>query len=134
MTPAQLKQLAALAEVRKTRHLTELEAAMAEDRKLAAAIEDFARAPSQDLSGPGQALPFNQTALRHAWAEQNIAIAKKRRAELAVRIEKLRKVATRSLGTSEAIDQLTRNAEREEAEIRLRRAEREAPPPKPQPR
>jgi hypothetical protein len=129
MTPDQLRQLAALAEARKVKHLADLEAAMAEDRRLAEAIEGFARAPAQDMADATQPLPFAQTALRHAWAEQNIALARKRRADLAIRIAALRKVATRSLGMHEAIGKLTEQSAAEAKARAQGRREREAMPP-----
>ena len=135
MTPDQLRQLAALAEARKARDLAELEAAVSEDRRLVEAIEEFARLPMRDLESFGEnpgPMPYAQTALRMAWADQHIAIARKRRAELAKRIAQLRQVAAQSLGKHEALERLRERAAQDVAERRAARQEREAPPVKPQ--
>ncbi|MEM8569733.1 MAG: hypothetical protein AAGG56_02390 [Pseudomonadota bacterium] len=127
MRPDQLVQLTALAEARKARDLAELEAIVAEDRKLADAIEAYTKAPSQDLADSAE-IPFNQMARRLEWADQNIALARQKRAELASRIEELRKRAAVSLGKHEALTQLTKRSLRQREEQSAARTEREAPP------
>jgi hypothetical protein len=129
MKPEQLRQLAALAEARKSRDLASLEAVVSEDRQLVEAIEAYARAPAQDFSEAGGNLPFAQMALRQQWADRNIAIAQQRRAELAMKIAELRKIAALSLGKHKALQDLTDRAVRESAQQRLARQEREALPP-----
>lgn len=129
MKPEQLRQLAALADARKSRDLAALEAAISEDRQLVEAIEAYSRIPAQDFMETGATVPFAQMALRQEWANRNIVIAQRRRAELAVRIAALRKIAARSLGKHKALEDLTDRAVRDIAQQRLARQEREAPTP-----
>lgn len=127
MTPQQLRQLAELAEARRSRDLAELEAVVAEDRRLAQAIEGYARSHAQDMADADGELPFAQMALRIEWADRNIALARMQRAELAKRITELRKRAAVSLGKHRALEKLTDRAIRQEAEIQRTREEKEAP-------
>lgn len=127
MTPQQLRQLTELAEARRSRDLAELEAVVAEDRRLAQAIEGYSRSHAQDMADADGGLPFAQMALRIEWADRNIALARMRRAELAKRISELRKRAAVSLGKHRALEKLTDRAVRQETEIQRAREEKEAP-------
>ncbi|WP_424933857.1 hypothetical protein [Amaricoccus macauensis] len=132
MKPKQLRQLTALAEARRSRDLAALEAAMNEDRRLAQAIDHYAKSPALDLREDGGAFQFNQMALRQQWADRNIALARQQRVELAKRIAGLRKKAASSLGKHEALEKLTEQANKSQAETERTRTEREAPVPQPQ--
>jgi hypothetical protein len=132
MTPAALRQLAALAEARGSRDLAVLDALLLEDRRLAAEILEIAAAPARDLAEGGIAIaPIAQQALRFAWLEQHIAALRRRRAELAPRIRQARAEATRSLGKHQALEHLTEHAEQASDLLREARSEREAMPPEP---
>lgn len=131
MKASDLRRLTALAEARKQRDLAELEALAAEDRRLAEDIEGYARIPAEDFREAGDALPMAQLAMRLEWADRNIAIATRRRAELHRKIAHLRRRAAVSLGKHQALEKLTERSARREAERRLGREEREAPPPSP---
>lgn len=132
MKPERLRQLAALAEARRSRDLAALDALLLEDRRLAAEILEIAAAPARDLAEGGIAIaPIAQQALRFAWLERNIAILRRRRADLAPRIARARAEATRSLGKHHALEHLTDRAVRSDARIRDARSEREAPPAEP---
>lgn len=132
MTPDALRQLAALAEARRSRDLAVLDALLMEDRRLAAEILEVAAAPARDLAEGGIAIaPIAQQALRFAWLEQRIAALRRRRAELAPRIAQARAAATRSLGKHQALEHLTERAEVAAERRREARSEREAMPPGP---
>jgi hypothetical protein len=128
MKPQQLRQLTALAEARKSRDLAELEALTSEDRRLAEAIEAYARAPARDILEGAEGMPLAQLALRLEWADRNIAIAHRQRVELGERIAALRKRAAVSLGKHQALEKLTERAFRQQAERVLAREDKEAVP------
>jgi hypothetical protein len=127
VTPAGLRALAGLVEARKARDLARLEGLVAEDRRLEAEIAELAATGSRDLA-EGAALPLARQGLREIWAEQRIRAARRRRAELAARIRAARAEAVQSLGRHRALEHLVEGADRSEAQRRLARAEREAPP------
>jgi hypothetical protein len=128
MKPSQLRQLTDVAEARKVRDLAELEALTSEDRRLAEAIEAYARAPAQDLLDSGENVPLAQIALRMEWADRNIAIARRQRAALAGRIAVFRKRAAVSLGKHQALEKLTERSIRRRADLAQAREEKEAAP------
>lgn len=130
MTPSKLRQLGRLAEARKLRDLADLEAAVAEDRMLRQRILDLASTPIRDMAEGLIAMPVAQQEVRQVWAQRQIALCRARRAELAGRIEALRRNAARSLGKHEAIGKLVGSAEAEASEAQRARSEREAPPHK----
>jgi hypothetical protein len=127
MTPAALRQLAGLADVRKVRELARLDALLTEDRRLAAEIAELAATGVRDLASDA-ALPLGRQALRLAWAEQRIALARWQRTALAAEIAAARRLAAVSLGKHQALERLTEASDRASAQVRAARAEREAPP------
>ena len=127
MTPRDLRRLMALADVRKARDLARLEALLAEDRRLAAEVAELAQTGARDLA-EGIEMPLRQQALRLAWAEQRIAVARQRRAALIPEIARARTAAAQSLGKHRALENLVENADRAVIRVRSDRAEREAPP------
>jgi len=132
VTPEALRQLAALAEARRSRDLAVLEELLLEDRRLAAEILEIAAAPARDLAEGGIAIaPIAQQALRFAWLERHIAALRRRRAELAPRIAQARAEASRSLGKHQALEHLSGRAEQAADREREARSEREAMPPAP---
>jgi hypothetical protein len=127
VTPAALRALAGLVEARRARDLARLEGLVAEDRRLEAEIAELAAVGCRDVA-EAEALPLARQGLREIWAEQRIRAARRRRAELAARIRAARADAVQSLGRHRALEHLVEGAERSEAQRRLARAEREAPP------
>jgi hypothetical protein len=127
MTSAELRRLLALAEVRRSRDLARLEAALAEDRSLEAEIAELAATARRDLAEGD--LPPAQQGLRLTWADQRIARARQRRWALASEVAALRVQAAQSLGKHRALEHVLERAATAEMRTRSARAEREAPPP-----
>ena len=129
MTPVALRRLVALADARKARALSLLNAALREDRHLSDEAAALARAPAEDGGAGGAPMPMKLIGLRHAWAEARISAIRRRRSELAAEIARLRAAAAVSFGKHQALDRLADGAEADEVRRRDARAEREAPPP-----
>jgi hypothetical protein len=128
VTPAALRQLAALAEARKAQALARLDAALAEDRRLEAEALELALTPSEDLAEPCPAMPLPRHGVRLAWADRKAGLIRARRAALAGEITRLRALAATTLGRHAALKHLGERAETLEDRLRDGRAEREAPP------
>jgi hypothetical protein len=123
-----LRRLGRLAEVGRARDLARLEALMSRDRALEREIRTLAATGSLDLASGFAALPPAQQGLRHAWATQRIAEARRSRAALAPEIAAARAAAARSLGRHEALETLADRAGREDAARRASRAEMDGSP------
>ncbi|WP_299131848.1 hypothetical protein [uncultured Amaricoccus sp.] len=130
MTPARLRELLRLAEARKSGNLARLDALLAEVRACEAEIEDAARTVVQDLAAAAE-MPMAQLALRQIWADQRVAQARRRMAALEPRVAEARATALQSLGKHAALEKLIDHADRDAAQVRAARAERDAPPPPP---
>lgn len=129
MTPARLRDLMKVVEARKTRDLAQLEALQARARGLEAEIEEARSLHARDAAEAGLAqVPFAFVGLRLKLADHLVAQAERRRAELQPEIEAARAQAAESLGKHSALEKLLENTEREQAALRLTRAERDAPP------
>lgn len=128
MTPDALRRLVALADARKARALTLLDAALREDRRLDDEAVAIARAPIEDGVGGDSPMPMRLIGVRHAWAEARVAAIRRRRGELAAEIARLRAAAAVSFGKHQALDRLADRSEADETRQRDARAEREAPP------
>jgi hypothetical protein len=132
VTPAILRQLLQIAEVRKSRDLAALEALVAADRACEAEIEELSDTHARDWADGAAALtPLFQQGLRLVWADARIAEVRKRREVLADRIAGAREAAIQSLGKHEALEQMIKEVEREAKHLRATRAERDAPPAAP---
>lgn len=129
-TAARLRALASLVEARKARDLAQLDSLMAEDRRLAAEMDDLARTPTRDAAEGGTALPHDRQAARLTWMERRMTALAEARAALRTPIAAARAAAIQSLGKNEALDHLVDRETRAAAQRRAARAEREAPPAK----
>jgi len=129
VTPEALRRLLGLADARKARALTLLDAALREDRRLAAEAQALARTPAEDAAPDGVPMPMRLIGLRHAWAEARLAAIRRRRTDLGAEIARLRALAAVSFGKHQALDRLVGRSEAHAAGRRAARAEREAPPP-----
>ncbi len=127
MTPAALRDLRRLMDARKARDLARLDRLMSEDRRLEGEIAALAATGARDLAEG--ALPLAEQGRRLAWAAARARAAELRRRALAGEIRAARAAAVQSLGKHEALGHLSDRADRETAQRRAARAEREAPPP-----
>ena len=129
VTPAALRRLAALAEARRARDLARLDGLLAEDRRLVAEIAALAGTAARDLA-EGVALPLAQQGLRQAWADQRdaggAAAAGRARARGSGRRGPRRCRASASTGRWRSWWRARTGAA---AQLRIARAEREAPAP-----
>jgi hypothetical protein len=131
MTPQALARLLQLTSAKKQRELALLDQLLAEERALEAEIDELAATAARDLEA-GEALPLAQQAVRLAWADQRMRVARQRQAALAPAIRAARAAAAQSLGKHEALEHLAGRADRTARQQRDARAEREAPPAEPQ--
>lgn len=116
--------LAGLFGALKARDLALLDRLRAEDRRLEAEIAAVAAGVAADAEAEPP-LPPAQRALRLAWADRRIALARAARARLAGEIDMARRVAAVSLGKERAVETLSDRARRAAAHARAARAERE---------
>lgn len=116
--------LAGLFGALKARDLALLDRLRAEDRRLEAEIAAVAAGVAADAEAEPP-LPPAQRALRLAWADRRIALARAARARLAGEIDMARRVAAVSLGKERAVETLSDRARRAAAHARSARAERE---------
>jgi hypothetical protein len=128
VTPALLRQLMGLVDARKARDLALLDGLLAEDRRLAAEVEELSATAARDQAASAP-LPPLQQGLRLAWADQRIRAIRRRRNELAAGIRAARAAAAQSLGKHSSLEHLVDRADRTDRQLRAARTEREAPPP-----
>ncbi len=117
-----LRKLVALAEARRARDLTRLDALTAERRRLEAEIVELARIEARDAAEG--VMPFAMLARRTVWAAAEIARRESRTAAITSEIEVARTAARTSLGKHEALIRLTEAAACDEAAARARTEER----------
>ncbi len=126
MTPAQLRQLLALAEVRKARDLARLDALARRSAALDADIAAARAAHLEDHAGAGfDATPPGLQGRRLAWADHRVTEAREGHAALRPDLQNARADATVSLGKHRAIEHLLVKAERDAAARRQTRLDRD---------
>ncbi len=125
--PASLAPLVALAEARRKRDLSRIEALAVEARRLEDEIEALNTTQSRDAEEG--TMPLAMVARRIAWVENAIAAHQRRIAAIAEEIAAARKAAQASVGRHEALAVLHARAERDARRDRDRAEERAAPPP-----
>lgn len=124
-----LRQLLQVAEARKSRDLALLDALNARARACEAEAREAARLRTADMADAANAdLPLAFQGLRITYADQRIADAERRRKALEPEIEAARAIAAESLGKHAALERILEEAERDRAQLRAARAERDAPP------